>query len=209
MRRIVFMVFMFMALLSLARNAHAAGMNTADDTLSLPIGAGGHTVMTVTPGSPPAGTTPKAVGIGTTTPTATLDVNGDVLIEGGTTGALNGASADTANKLRDLSPCDSGYALTKTASGFSCVEGSGVADKTCDPGQSVIGFASGAPVCGTNPGTACAAFVDAFSNPIPGLPDGGLYVSVNPPGGNCTMYQCRNGAIVSSGGWPCISGPRP
>ena len=79
-------LILFAAIIGLcfAQDAHADGVNTDSNTLPLPIGAGGNTVMTITPSSctagPPCAYSINSVGISTTTPQATLDVNGEVNI---------------------------------------------------------------------------------------------------------------------------------
>ena len=70
-------LILFAAIIRLcfAQDAHAAGgVNTDSNTLPLPIGAGGNTVLTITPSSctagPPCAYSIDSVGIRTTTPQA-------------------------------------------------------------------------------------------------------------------------------------------
>lgn len=103
-------------LFGLSQGAYATGINTPS-SINLPIGAGGPTVITVTTPTPPAGVMPSAVGIGTTTPITTLDVNGDArlgpqhLILGPDTNRTGDSGLRLSNYTNDPSYPDTTLAL--------------------------------------------------------------------------------------------------
>lgn len=100
LKRLVPFLFLLLAV-GVAQADEGAGINSSGDNI-LPLGAGGQTVMTITPEN--AGSANKlSVGIGQDTPKAKLDVNGGVRIgnvrHGATNCAVDGTLTYEANEL--------------------------------------------------------------------------------------------------------------